>query len=273
MGEWNWRRPFKSAGIVYGSLLLFAVFFADRLIFVPPRSSYEATHPSLRMIPPSTETSEKRLATFWYPPPTDTAPVLLWTHGNAEDIGNLEPLLQLFSEQGVGVMAIDYPGYGQSAGRPTEKRCYAAIESAFRHLTEIEDIAPDRIVLVGQSVGSGPAVWLAERESELRGLVLISPFLSAFRVVMPTPLFPGDRFPSLKRMPNVTVPLLLFHGEKDEVISFSHGEKLFALHPGPDKAFVPLPESGHNDLWSMEFETVLTGIADFALLGRLPDSE
>ncbi|MCB1231124.1 MAG: alpha/beta fold hydrolase [Verrucomicrobiae bacterium] len=272
IGDWNWRRPFKSVGAIYASLLVVAVFFADKLIFVPPSPSYDASAPRLKMIPLDSASSDGSIAAFWFPPPDDSAAVLLWTHGNAEDMGNLEPLLEIISGQGVGVMAFDYPGYGLSDGKPTEKGCYDAASAAFRFLTQELSIDPDRILFVGQSVGGGTAVWLAEQHPEARGLVLISPFLSAFRVVLPIPLFPGDRFPNLKRMPNVRIPLLLFHGENDEVISFSHGQKLFDLHPGPRKALVPLPDAGHNDLWSLEFETVLTKMMDFAILGKLPDS-
>lgn len=268
MGEWNWHRPLKSAGFVYGSLFLVALFFADSLIFAPPPCSYDAGHPALKMLTgPGAE-----LATLWYPPPTDAAPVLLWTHGNAEDIGGLAPLLEIFARQNVGIMAVDYPGYGLSPGKPSESECYRAIETAWRHLTRELSIDPSRVTLVGQSVGGGPAVWLAASQPDLHGLVLISPFLSIYRVVMPRPLFPGDRFPNLKRMPDIGVPLLLFHGERDEIIPFSHGVKLHALHPGPAKAFVPLPGVGHNDIWSLEFETILTGIMNFCHTGSLPSA-
>lgn len=267
MGEWSWHRPLTSAGFVYGSLLFIAVFFADFLIFAPPPPTYDSSHPALKVLP------DDQLATLWFPPPSGDAPVLLWTHGNAEDIGSLAPLLEIFAGQGVGLLAIDYPGYGLSPGKPSESECYRAIDSAFRHLTGEMGIDPGRITLVGQSVGSGPAIWLAAREPRLRGLVLISPFLSIYRVVMPVPLLPGDRFPNLNRMPDLRLPLLLFHGDRDKVIPHSHGEKLHALHPGPEKAFVSLPSTGHNDIWALELDTILTGIMDFALLGKLPVSE
>lgn len=269
LGGWHWTRPLKSFAVVYGCLVLVAVFFADRLIFVPPPSTYGEDHPSLHLID-ARETEDSRIATFWYPPPDEEAPVLLWTHGNAEDLGTLEPILSIFASQRVGVLGIDYPGYGQSGGSPSEDACYRAIGEGFRFLTQEKGIAADRIVIVGQSVGSGPATWLAEREPEVRGLVLISPFLSAFRAVTRVPLFPGDRFPNARRVQNLSGPLLVIHGEDDGVIPFSQGERLFQLHPGPDKAFVPLPGTGHNDLWSRDFETVLTAMMDLAILKKLP---
>ncbi|MCB1065177.1 MAG: alpha/beta hydrolase [Verrucomicrobiae bacterium] len=272
VGEWSWSRPLKSVGSIYGILFIIAVFFADKLIFVPPASTYDATHPALVMLPGEIP-DEPSIATFWYSPSSDKAPVLLWTHGNAEDLGHLGPFFEIFAEQNVGILAIDYPGYGLSEGKPTEPGCYRAVDLAFRHLTHDLGIAADRIVIVGQSVGSGPAVWLAEKHPEVRGLVLISPFLSAFRVVTQIPLFPGDRFPNLHRMPEVTCPLLIFHGENDEVIPFTHGKKLFALHPGPEKAFVPLPAAGHNDLWARHFDTMESLLLDFAILKALPLQE
>ncbi len=270
LGGWSWRRPLSSASFIYGSLLLVAVFFADRLIFVPPPSNYDEAHPALVRLAGAAP-DQPDIAAFWYPPESATAPVLLWTHGNAEDLGTLAPLLEAIAGQGVGLLACDYPGYGLSGGSPTEMGCYGAVDLAFRHLTRDLGIDAGRIVAVGQSVGSGPAVWLAAREPDLRGLVLISPFLSAFRVATRIPLFPGDRFPNLKRMPEVTCPLLVFHGENDEVIPFHHGERLHALHPGPDKAFVALPGTGHNDLWARQFEPVVSALLDFAVLRSLPE--
>ena len=168
------------------------------------------------------------------------------------------------------MLGIDYPGYGQSSDRPTEKGCYNAIESGFRFLVEEVGIPRERIVIVGQSVGGGPATWLAEREPEVRGLVLISPFLSAFRTVTRVPLFPGDRFPNLKRIRKITCPLLVVHGERDEVIPFNQGQRLHDEHPGPKKAFLPLPDTGHNDLWARQFDVVVDAVMDLAFLGKLP---
>lgn len=271
-GEWSWRRLFKSTAFVYGCLVIVAVFFADRLIFFPPRpTSADPGDPALVML--GEKDGGERIATLWHPPTTADAPVLIWTHGNAEDLGTLAPLLEIFAGTGMGVLGCDYPGYGLSEGQPDEAGCYRAIDAAFRFLTDEKGIPPERIVLVGQSLGGGPALWLAEREPGICGLVLISPFLSAFRVGTRIPIFPRDRFLNLRRMPKITCPLLVFHGERDEVVPFSHGKKLFALHPGPAKAFVPLPEAGHNDLWNYYLDEVLAMVTDFALDLRLPEQE
>lgn len=272
IGEGPWIRPLKSAAVVYGCLAIVAVFFADRLIFVPPPSSYGEAHPALHLIG-AEDQDRPQVAAFWYPPPNDTAPVLLWTHGNAEDLGTLEPILELFSSQQIGVLGIDYPGYGLSSGLPSEADCYEAIESGLRFLVDDRKIAIERVVVVGQSVGSGPATWLAERYPEIRGLVLISPFLSAFRAVTRVPLFPADRFPNLRRIRKVTCPLLVIHGEQDEVIPFNQGQRIHAAHPGEQKDFLALPGTGHNDLWARNVDEVLGAIIDFTFFQHPPGRE
>jgi fermentation-respiration switch protein FrsA (DUF1100 family) len=73
--------------------------------------------------------------------------------------------------------------------------------------------------------------------------------MSAFRSVTRIPLFPGDRFPNHQHLAQVTSPLLVIHGEEDEVIPFSQGQSLFDLSPSPVKFFLPIPEVGHNDLF------------------------
>jgi pimeloyl-ACP methyl ester carboxylesterase len=186
---------------------------------------------------------------------------LLYSHGNAEDLGQSTMLYEIWKDAGFGVMAYDYPGYGQSSGKPDEASCERAIQAAWNHLIA-RGVPAGKIVIVGRSVGSGPATWLASR-NPAAGLVLIAPFKSAFSVLCPVPLFPGDRFPNLKRIRDLRMPLLVLHGENDGVIDSSHGRQVVEESPAADKAFHLIPDAGHNDLFEVAGEEIIRVIDQF----------
>lgn len=243
VGKWSWKRPLYSLAFIYLTLALLAWFVADHLIFQPPGTPYADNRHGFSQL----GEGEKAIAIFHLPAGPEM-PTLLWSHGNAQNLESLKPALEYFHVHGFGVISYDYPGYGESPGSPDEKGCYRAIEATYQHLTGSLGISPSDLVLVGQSVGTGPACWLAAKHDHA-ALVLISPFMSAFRSVTRIPLFPGDRFPNHSHLSRVTSPLLVIHGEEDEVIPFSQGQDLFDLSPAQRKTFLPIPGAGHNDLF------------------------
>jgi pimeloyl-ACP methyl ester carboxylesterase len=243
IGKWSWKRPLYSLAGIYFLLSMFGCFMADQIIFQPPGTPYPEDRRGFSMV----GSEEMRTAVF-HLPAKPGRPTLLWSHGNAQNLKSLKPMLESFHLRGFGVLSYDYPGYGESSGSPSEEGCYQAISLSYQHLTENLGVAPDKVVLVGQSVGSGPTTWLAAREKHA-AVVLISPFLSAFRSVTRIPLFPGDRFPNDKHLRNVKTPLLVIHGEDDKVIPFSNGRTLFDKSPSKQKTFLPVQGAGHNDLF------------------------
>jgi abhydrolase domain-containing protein 17 len=258
LGEWNWKRPIKSLLSIYLILCIVAVFFADHLIFVPPAPSYGPDFDGLLHL--ETKTGESVAAI--HHEAAAGMPTILYSHGNAEDLGQALELHQAWHEQGFGILAYDYPGYGCSAGRPNEASCERAIQAAWNHLIR-SGVPASSIVIVSRSVGGGPGVWLASQENAA-GMVLISPFTSAFAVPFPFPLFPGDRFPNLKRIREIKTPLLVIHGENDEVIPVAHGRNLVEASPAADKSFIPIQGAGHNDLFVVAGDEIIGRIADFA---------
>jgi alpha-beta hydrolase superfamily lysophospholipase len=158
-------------------LIVFVCSCADRLIFHPPYPSY-TRRDDLLIIP---VTPKENIAAM-YRPANPNGFVLLFSHGNAEDIGQNEEFFKLANQHGFGVFAYDYRGYGLSNGHPGEKNTYQDITAAYRYLTETLQVPPQRIIIYGRSVGSGPSVWLATQKSAA-GLILEGPFVSAFRVV------------------------------------------------------------------------------------------
>lgn len=258
IGEWSWKRPMQSLVSIYLILCVVAVFFADRLIFMPPVPSYGAGLEGLIHL----RTDEDESIAALHYPAADGMPTFLYSHGNAEDMGQAIELYQIWNEAGFGVMAFDYPGYGESTGQPDEASCMRAIQAAWDHL-EGQGVPVESVVIVSRSVGGGPGTWLASRE-DFAGIVLISPFTSAFRVAIPFPLFPRDRFQNLKLIRTMHTPLLVIHGELDEVIPVSHGRTLVEASPAGDKAFIPIPDAGHDDLFMVAGHEIIGKISDFA---------
>ncbi|KAJ0755172.1 putative serine aminopeptidase, S33, alpha/Beta hydrolase [Helianthus annuus] len=163
-----------------------------------------------------------------YPMATRT---LLYSHGNAADIGQMyELFIDLSIHLKVNLMGYDYSGYGQSSGKPSEHNTYADIEAAYKCLEESYNTKQEDIILYGQSVGSGPTVYLAARLPRLRAVVLHSPILSGLRVMYPVKhTYWFDIYKNIDKIPFVKCPVLVIHGTSDEVVDCSHGKQLWEL--------------------------------------------
>ncbi|MGC6426540.1 MAG: alpha/beta hydrolase [Akkermansiaceae bacterium] len=259
LGTWSWRRPFYSFIGIYLLLLFCVLLGADALIFQPPRGKFEKPNDHFSLIP---SPSDGTISTY-YREPAGGMPVLLWSHGNAEDLRYLYPLLDDLNAFGFGVFAYDYPGYGLSSGKPTERGCFDAIENCYEELIHRKNTPAGRIIAVGQSVGSGPTCWLAEKK-ELAGVVLIAPFTSTFRTVTRVPLFPCDRFVNIDRIANIKQPTLFIHGTSDFVVPHWNSQELFETSGSMDKELLSLQNAGHNNLWSLHSDTLLLKLEDFS---------
>lgn len=249
------RRVFDLLLLLCIPVLFYAC--ADSVIFQPPECSYR---PSAHLLLLATEDGHT-IAAYYLPPPDDEGAVVLYSHGNAEDIGQLRPFLQHYHLQGFGILAWDYRGYGLSDGRASEQATYADIEAVYHYLTDHEQIVPARILIHGRSVGCGPSVWLACRKPA-GGLILESPFLSAYRVVTRIPLIPFDKYDNLGRIQNVHCPVLFIHGRDDRVVPFWHGETLYESANQP-KTNYWVDCAGHNDLVDKAGKTYWNILQDF----------
>jgi fermentation-respiration switch protein FrsA (DUF1100 family) len=204
-------------------------------------------------------------ATFLY---FNGSRVVAYFHGNGEDLADSIPMVSLLRSLGVGVLAVEYPGYGVAGGRPSEQGAYAAGEAALRWLRSERGVDRDRVVLLGQSLGSGVAAELAKRGLGAR-LVLIAPFTSAGEMARRmVPLFPARfvryRFDTLAKAPTISMPVLIIHGTEDEVVPFAMGQRLAGLFP--QARFVPIWGGTHNDLLSMHPIVVRNALSPFLKL-------
>ena len=175
---------------------------------------------------------------------------LLWCHGNAGNISHRVGKLRRFAaEVGVGVLLFDYRGFGRSEGAPTEAGLVRDTQAARGALIR-EGVDPAHLVYFGESLGAAPAIDLALAAPPL-ALVLEAPFTSI--AAMAHQVLPGagalmkTRWDSLSKIPRVRAPLLVLHGDRDEVVPFGQGRALFDAAQTP-KAFVAVTGAGHNDV-------------------------
>ncbi|KAL7074078.1 hypothetical protein ACQ4LE_006717 [Meloidogyne hapla] len=191
-----------------------------------------------------------KIACMFIKPIIPTRFTVLFSHGNAVDIGQMCSFYVLLAYRlGCNVFAYDYSGYGQSTGRPSEKNLYADISAALKALETRCQVPPERVILYGQSIGTVPSVDLASKDPRVAALILHSPLLSGMRVA-----FHGiqrtwccDAFPSIEKIPRVSCPTLVIHGTEDDVVDFSHGVTIYEQCP---TSVEPLwvPGAGHNDV-------------------------
>jgi fermentation-respiration switch protein FrsA (DUF1100 family) len=192
----------------------------------------------------------------------------LWFHGNGGNISHrLENLLLLHQNLGINLFIFDYRGYGRSEGNPSEQGIYLDAEAALAYLHSRKDIERSRIIYFGQSLGSGVAVELATRQPPM-ALILESAFPSipsVARQLYPyLPIWPFLRtqYDSAAKINRINVPLLILHGDKDEIVPLEAGKQLFAA-AGADKTFYTIHGAGHNDTYLVGGRDYFNAIASF----------
>jgi len=233
-----------------------AEVWLERLIFLPERGAPPA--------PPGVE--DRWLTTrdgvrihAWHVAAPRASATLVWSHGNAGNIAGRVDIAFALAARGLDVLAYDYRGYGRSDGIPSEKGVYLDAEAAY------EEAARRRLPVIafGESLGGAVSIELATVRP-CAAVAAVSTWTRlqdvARRHYGPLAAIVGDRFDSLARIGTLSVPLLVAHGDADDIVPFALGERLFAAAREP-KRFLRVPGAGHNDVF--ERTEVLDGVADF----------
>lgn len=244
--------------LTWAGAVAVAAAFADALIFLPPPPSYGEDLPGFVRLQAGDGAS---IAARWVETPGAQV-VVLFAHGNAEDIGHGRWTADGIADLGASVLAFDYPGYGLSTGRPSEEGAYAAIDAAYAWLVDEAGFAPERIVVHGRSLGAAVAVDLASRDP-VGGLIIESGFVSAYRVMTRLPLLPFDPFSSLRKLRSVEAPVLVIHGGLDAVIAPWHGRRLYEAVPEDRRTALWVERAGHNDLADVAGAAYWEALRDF----------
>lgn len=175
--------------------------------------------------------------------------VTLYFHGNGGNITDRYDHFREITSAGSSIFMIDYRGYGKSSGQPSENGIYRDADAAYDHLIRVGHRA-DQIILQGESLGTAVAVDLASRRS-CAAIVLEAPFTSGKDVagtVLPIigPLVIWS-FDSRKKIGRIRAPILMIHGDRDEIIPTRLGQDLFAAAPEPKSIWI-VPGAHHNDI-------------------------
>mmetsp|Transcript_168317 Transcript_168317/g.540764 ORF Transcript_168317/g.540764 Transcript_168317/m.540764 type:complete len:274 (+) Transcript_168317:67-888(+) len=196
-------------------------------------------------------------------PDDDAHFTVLFSHGNAEDLGIIRAsCFEMAVILRCNFFLYEYTGYGIRAGSPSEVAVYEDIEAAYKYVRDVLEVPWQRIVAYGRSIGTAPSVHLATR-APLRGMVLQSPMSSIYRIPFHLRFtLPGDRFCNIDKVKDVCCPTLIIHGTRDEIVPCWHSQALyetFRKHQVACEAYI-VDGADHNNLESQ---------ADVAFFNRL----
>ena len=229
------------------------IFFPDSSVPLPPAGVED------RWI--TTEDGVRLHA--WYAPAPNAMATVLWSHGNGGNIAGREEVVLALRDRRLNVLAYDYRGYGRSEGRPSEAGVYRDAHAVYDS-ERARGVAPERLICFGESLGGAVSIHLA-CERPCAGVAVVSTFTSladvARRHYGPLGSLARGRFDSLALVPRLRVPILVAHGDLDEIVPFALGETLYAAAPEP-KRFFRAEGAHHNDIFA--HPGLLDAVAAFA---------
>ena len=186
----------------------------------------------------------------WFIPNNLTSKTILFFHGNAGNISYRIDIIEILSTLNVNIFIIDYRGYGNSNGKPSEKGMYIDAITAYEYLINQKKIKPENIIIYGKSIGTTAAIDLASKV-KIGKLIVDSGLTSAkdmSKIIIPfipVYLFLNVKFNSIKKIANVNCPKLFIHSIDDKIIPFSMGQKLYEKANYPKKFYEST--GSHND--------------------------
>ncbi len=234
------------------ALIAAAMYFGQRKLMYHPEAertepaAVGLAHVSERII--EAPDGEKVIA--WYGKAEPGQATILYFHGNAGSLASRSERIAKYLARGRGMFMMTYRGYAGSSGVPSEAANVADAKRAYDALVK-EGVKPDDIIIYGESIGSGVAVQVAA-EKQAAGLILDAPYTAMVDLAsgqypwLPVRLLLLDRYESKSFIASVKCPLLVIHGEKDDIIPVAMGRAMFALASEP-KEIVTFPEAGHAD--------------------------
>lgn len=208
------------------------------------------------------------LGAWWVPAAGDAnGGTVVVFNGNAGNRGDRTQLAGALAERGYGVLLVDYRGYGDNPGSPTEDGLLADGRAAVAYLETRADVDTDRLAYFGESLGAAVAIGLAEQRPPA-ALVLRSPFVSLSEIgsvhypFLPISVLLWDRYPNLERIREIEVPVLVVAGSADSIVPVAQSRRVYEAASGP-KEFVMIEGADHNDLELTVGDQLVAEVADF----------
>jgi fermentation-respiration switch protein FrsA (DUF1100 family) len=241
--------------LLQGYLMAVALIIAcQRMIMYYPSAEWlHKPAPGIEVV--TYTTTDNISLTSWYAPPQKGKPVLVVFHGNGGNISLRDFKQDFFAQQGYGFLLAEYRGYGGNKGRPSEEGFYNDARAAITWLGKTKGIAPEQIILWGESIGTGVASEMAIEYKNVKALVLEAPLTSAtdmanhaYPWLTPFTYLTLDKYNNMAKAPYFAMPVLVINGSKDGVIPTEQGKKLFAAVGTPHKKLVVLEGGNHNNL-------------------------
>jgi uncharacterized protein len=236
----------------YGGAMLMLASFEDDLLYDPGGA---LVSPNASTLPRAEQrfiqTADGQKLNAWYIAPAENKPVFLFFHGQGGRLNQLANRFRMLTGNGEGLLAVAYRGYNGSTGEPSEDGLHMDADAAYKMLTDM-GTRPERIIVVGESLGTGVAVALAAK-SLVGGLVLDAPYTStadlAFRrfPYFPVHFIMEDQFRSDLLIGQIKVPVLMLHGSADKIVPIEFGRRLFNMANEP-KRFVEIDGGEHRVL-------------------------
>ena len=250
--------------IAYIVLIIFIYFYQRNLLYHPSENNYQNDKIQFNYDEIFITVDEEiQLKSWIIKKDFKKFKTLVIFHGNAGHLSNRIYKLNELYKLDINILLISWRGFSGNKGSPTENNLYTDAEAAIKWLNG-EGIINSQIILYGESLGSGVAVELG-KENNFNSIILESPFTSIensakiYYPYLPVRLILKDRYDSISKIKMINVPILVMHGEKDDVVPFSMGKELFEKANSPKQSYFT-PDDDHM----MEFNSsLLKNIKDF----------
>ena len=287
------KRFLRSMLIIYTLVVILLGFFQRKLLYHPVKTgplTVASFRETMHLFPAATDvsltTADGVTIKGWLLQQksgmnsieTGGRPMVIYFHGNAGNRAMRTSWYQIIASAGADVLAIDYHGYADSDGTMTESGLEMDCDAAWEYATKTLSYEPQDIFIAGTSLGGAAAVYLTAKQCEAKqvpaGMFVASTFSSmvdtgaSLHPWLPVGAVLVDRYPSDQRVPKISCPILMLHGDMDRVVKQKLGQKLFAAAPeesamGVAKKWVNLPGTGHNDLMGNSGRLIQREVAAF----------
>ncbi|HPD82882.1 MAG: alpha/beta hydrolase [Alphaproteobacteria bacterium] len=239
--------------LIYVCLVGVLYIFQRSLIYFPPHRIPDVSfYAADGVFEVTADTIDGLTLNGWMRHPEDIKETIIFFHGNASSVDSAIYKIAPYAAQGYGFLLAGYRGYSGNRGKPSEQGLYNDARAWIKRLKNF-GISEDKIILYGESLGTGIAVQMATEFPNVRAVILESPYTNLPDVAaksypfVPVRLLMKDKFDSLSKIGNMDAPLLILQGMDDKTIPPALGKNLFASAKEP-KEIIQLEGYGHNDM-------------------------